>query len=98
MLASDSPPTPRIAYFRHRLPAARQASDIVKLELFDRAEPFRAISAIVLKSSSNGDVQIEFGPADGAPNLRILMSQDEAYELGAALHGLDGEKVILVDD
>ncbi len=57
----------------------------MKLELFDRAEPFRAISAIVLKSSSNGDVQIEFGPADGAPNLRIVMSQDEAYELGAAL-------------
>lgn len=70
----------------------------MKLELFDGEESSRVIGAVVLKLLSNGDVQVDFGPADGAPNLRILMSQDEAYELGSALHGLDGEKVLLVDN
>lgn len=70
----------------------------MKLELFDGEESSRVIGAVVLKLLSNGDVQVDFGPADGAPNLRILMSQDEAYELGSALHGLHGEKVLLVDN
>jgi hypothetical protein len=70
----------------------------VKLELFDGTETARVVGAVVLKSLPNGEVQVDFGPADGAPNVRFVMSQDEAFELGSALHGLDGERVILVDD
>ncbi len=70
----------------------------MKLELFDGEATSRVIGAVVLKSLPNGEVQVDFGPADGAPVVRIVMSQDEAFELGAALHGLDGERVILVDD
>lgn len=70
----------------------------MKLELFDGDEIVRTIGAVVVKSLSNGEIQVDFGPADGAPNVRIVMSRDEAFELGAALHGLDGERVILVDD
>lgn len=75
-----------------------QAGRRVKLELFDGDEIVRTIGAVVVKSLSNGEIQVDFGPADGAPNVRIVMSRDEAFELGAALHGLDGERVILVDD
>jgi hypothetical protein len=70
----------------------------VKLELFDGEETVRIIGAVVVKSLTNGEIQVDFGPADGAPNVRIVMSRDEAFELGSALHGLDGERVILVDD
>lgn len=70
----------------------------MKLELFNGGGTIRVIGAVVLKSLSNGEIQVDFGPADGAPNARFIMSQDEAFELGAALHGLDGERVILVDD
>ena len=70
----------------------------MKLELFDGVDTVRQIGAVVVKSLTNGELQVDFGPADGAPNIRIVMSRDEAFELGSALHGLDGERVILVDD
>jgi hypothetical protein len=78
--------------------ANTQAGDIVKLERFDGEETSRIIGAVVLKSLPNGEIEVDFGPADGAPVVRIVMSQDEAFELGSALHGLDDERVILVDD
>lgn len=70
----------------------------VKLEFFDGDEGGRIIGAVVVQSLSNGEIQVDFGPADGAPSVRILMSRDEAFQLGSALHGIDGERVILVDD
>lgn len=70
----------------------------MKLELFDGEETSRVIGAVVLKSLPSGEIEVDFGPADGAPIVRLIMSQDEAFELGAALHGLDGERVILVDN
>ena len=70
----------------------------MKLELIDGEETVRLIGAVVVKSLVNGEIQVDLGPADGAPNVRIVMSRDEAFELGSALHGLDGERVILVDD
>ena len=69
----------------------------MRLELFDGEETARTIGAVVLKSLSNGEIQVDLGPADGAPSVRLVLSQDEAFELGSALHGLDGERVILVD-
>ena len=78
-------------------PLAEQAGDVVKLEFFDGEEASRIVGAVVVKSMPNGEIQVDLGPADGAPNLRLVMSQDEAFELGSALHGLDGERVILVD-
>ena len=69
----------------------------MRLELFDGEETARTIGAVVLKSLSNGEIQVDLGPADGAPSVRLVLRQDEAFELGSALHGLDGERVILVD-
>ena len=70
----------------------------MRLDLFDGEETNRVIGAVVVKALQNGEIQIDIGPADGAPSVRIVMSRDEAFELGSALHGVDGEKVILVDD
>lgn len=70
----------------------------MKLQLFNGEETVRTIGAVVVKLLANSEIQIDFGPADGAPNVRMVMSRDEAFELGSALHGLDGERVILVDD
>lgn len=75
-----------------------QTGEGMKLELFDGDETVRQIGAVVVKSLVHGEIQVDLGPADGAPNVRIVMSRDEAFELGSALHGLDGERVILVDD
>jgi hypothetical protein len=75
-----------------------QAGDRVKLELFDGEETARVIGAVVVKSLVNGEIQVDLGPADGAPSIRVVMSRDEAFELGVALHDPDGERVILVDD
>ncbi|MCA9859839.1 MAG: hypothetical protein KC438_08960 [Thermomicrobiales bacterium] len=70
----------------------------MKFQLFDGDETVRIVGAAVVKSLPNSEIQIDLGPADGAPSIRILMSRDEAYELGSALHGLDGERVILADN
>ena len=70
----------------------------MKLEQFDGDGSVRVIGAVVVKALGAGEIQVDLGPADGAPNVRLLMSQDEAFELGSALHGVDGERVILVDD
>lgn len=70
----------------------------MKIEMLDGEETVRLIGAVVVKAGPNGDIRVDLGPADGAPNIRIVMSRDEAFELGSALHGLDGERVILVDD
>ena len=58
----------------------------MKLELFDGDETVRVVGAVVVKALAKGEVQVDFGPADGAPNVRLVMSQDEAFELGSALH------------
>ena len=88
-----------VAYFSLRtISTQAQVGDVVKLELFDGEETSRMIGAVVLKSLPNGEIEVDFGPADGAPLVRFVMSQDAAFELGSALHGLDGERVILVDD
>ena len=90
----------RILLLSHdlELSVEKQVGDAVKLELFDGEETSRIIGAVVLKSLPSGEINVDFGPADGAPMVRIAMSQDEAFELGSALHGLNGERVILVDN
>lgn len=70
----------------------------MKLELLSGDEPGRIVGAVVVRTLSNGEIQIDLGPADGAPSARLLMSRDEAFELGSALHDPDEERVILVDD
>lgn len=70
----------------------------MKIETFNDEEATRDIGAVVLKSLRNGEIQVDLGPADGIPFVRLLMSRDEAFELGSALHGLDGERVILTEE
>lgn len=70
----------------------------MKIESFDGSETTRVIGAVVLRLLRNGEIQVDLGPADGVPLVRLRMSQDEAFELGSALHGLDGERVILTEE
>lgn len=70
----------------------------MKIETFDDQESTRDIGAVVLKLLRNGEIQVDLGPADGVPIVRLHMTRDEAFELGSALHGLDGERVILTEE
>lgn len=70
----------------------------MKIETFGDEEQIRGIGAVVLKLLRNGEIQVDLGPADGIPIVRLHMSRDEAFELGSALHGLDGERVILTEE
>lgn len=60
----------------------------------------RQIGAAVVRPEGVGIV-VEFGPADGPPLTRLLLSKSEATHLSAALRGVIGgrdEEIILVED
>ena len=73
-----------VAYFSLRtISTQAQVGDVVKLELFDGEETWpRTIGAAALEPLPNGEIEVDFGPADGAPLVRFVMSQDAAFELG----------------
>lgn len=61
----------------------------------------RDVSAVVARPTRTGGVAVEFGPADGVPFARLVLSQQEAQRLWAAIDGvLSGrdEQVMLTDD
>lgn len=70
----------------------------MKLEFLDGESSNRIVGAVVVKALPNGDVQIDLGPADGAPSARLVLPRDKAFEIGAALHDPDIERIILADD
>lgn len=61
----------------------------------------RGVGAVVARPTPTGGVEVEFGPADGVPFVRLTLSQQEAQRLAAAvdaaLKGRD-EQVMLTDD
>ena len=60
----------------------------------------REIGALVARSTPQGGVAVELGPADGAPMLRLVVSATEANRLMATiqaiLNGRD-EEIMLTD-
>jgi hypothetical protein len=64
------------------------------------AEIRREIGAVVARASPNGGLTIEFGPADGAPLLRLGMSKAEAHRLRGALDAIiigRHEEIVITD-
>jgi hypothetical protein len=48
----------------------------------------REVGAVVARASPNGGLTIEFGPADGAPLLRLGLTKLEAHRLRGALEAI----------
>jgi hypothetical protein len=48
----------------------------------------RDVGAIVARTTPTGGASLEFGPADGAPLLRMVLTATEAARLAAALHAI----------
>lgn len=48
----------------------------------------REIGAVVARASPAGSLTVEFGPADGAPLLRLGLSKVEAQRLCAVLEAI----------
>lgn len=60
----------------------------------------RPIGAAVVRPEGVGIV-VEFGPADGPPLMRLVLSKSEATQLSAAVRGVLGgrdEEIILVEE
>jgi hypothetical protein len=58
----------------------------------------RYVGAVVVRATPAGGTAVEFGPADGAPLLRLHLTAVESARLSAVLHavatGRDDEVVI----
>ncbi len=73
----------------------------MRLEHVDSSEPGRTIGAAVVRARAGGGVVLDLGPADGPPQLRLLLSQSEALQLSKSVHAVandGGEDVLIVED
>jgi hypothetical protein len=73
----------------------------MRLDYLDSSEPSRIIGAAVVRTRAGGGVVLELGPADGPPQIRLLLSQSEALQLGKSVRAIandGGEAVIIVED
>lgn len=64
------------------------------------SEVRREIGAVVARTSPSGGLTIEFGPADGAPLLRLGLSKAEASRLRGALDAIitgRTEEIVITD-
>ena len=71
----------------------------MRFEQRDGEHVVRPVGAAVVRPEGVGIV-VEFGPADGPPLTRLVLSKSEATQLSAALRGVLGgraEQVILVE-
>ncbi len=68
--------------------------------LLDSEELVRSIGAAVVRSLPGG-ITLDLGPADGAPQFRLSLTQPEAMQLSRALQlvasGKTNEEVIIVE-
>jgi hypothetical protein len=73
----------------------------MRLEHLDSNDPGRTIGAAVVRAQAGGGVVLELGPADGPPQLRLLLSQSEALQLSKSVHVVandGGEDVLIVEE
>ncbi len=73
----------------------------MRLEFNDGEETTRVVGAVVIRSTTTGDVTVDFGPADGPPLVQIHMDADQARQLAISIrNAIDngGETVLIVDD
>lgn len=73
----------------------------MKIEQFDGEETVRPVGAAVVRTSRNGELTLDFGPADGAALFRVRMSHPEAVRLMTTLREVvtnGGESVLILDD
>jgi hypothetical protein len=73
----------------------------MRLDLLGTGEPGRTIGAAVVRAGTNGGVVLDFGPADGPPQIRLVLSQAEAIQLGKSVREVandGGEAVLIIDE
>jgi hypothetical protein len=73
----------------------------MRLDLLGSGEPSRTIGAAVVRASTGGGVVLDLGPADGPPQVRLLLSQAEAIQLGKSVREVandGGEAVLIVEE
>ena len=61
----------------------------------------RGVGAVVARQTPTGGVAVEFGPADGRPFLRLLLTAQEATKLTGTVEAIlsgRGEQVMLVEE
>ena len=64
------------------------------------ADVKRDVGAIVVRATPAGGIAVEFGPADGAPLLRLQLTLVETARLSAALHTVASsrdDEVVITD-
>jgi hypothetical protein len=73
----------------------------MRLDHLDSVEPSRTIGAAVVRARAGGGVVLDLGPADGPPQIRLLLSQSEALQLGKSVLAIaydGGEAVLIVEE
>lgn len=61
----------------------------------------RTVGAVVARQTPTGGVAVEFGPADGMPFLRLLLTAQEAAKLTGTVEAIlngRGEQVMLIEE
>jgi hypothetical protein len=73
----------------------------MRLDHLDSGEPSRTIGAAVVRARAGDGVVLDLGPADGPPQIRLLLSQSEALQLGKSVLAIandGGEAVLIVEE
>lgn len=73
----------------------------MRFEFMNGEEQPRDIGAAVVRSSTNGELFLELGPADGPPRFVLKMSTGEAGKLIAAVQSIGqsgGETIIIFEE
>lgn len=72
----------------------------MQLELPNAGDHMRPIGAAVVRAGPGGGVVLELGPADGAPQVRVRLSHEEALRLSATVRAVanGGDETILIVD
>ncbi len=70
------------------------------IEFPDQHGTGTSVGAVVVRSNTTGDLFLDFGPADGAPSVRLSMSPGEAESLTTAITSVmsAGEELTLIFD
>ncbi|MFL5758145.1 MAG: hypothetical protein ACJ789_00320 [Thermomicrobiales bacterium] len=73
----------------------------MRVDLLDSKEPSRTIGAAVVRAQAGGGIVLDLGPADGPPQIRLLLSHSEALQLGKSVRAIandGGEAVLIVEE
>jgi hypothetical protein len=73
----------------------------MRLDLLNGEENVRDIGAVVVRASTNGELCLELGPADGPPRVVLKMTTAEAGQLTSAVQTISqsgGETILIFQE